>query len=219
MDVSVDTNILIHLYKASSKELLLSSFDNIYVHEYIIDVELKRNSRDTYLEVEEDIKSGRIIKVNNSELASKGIKALFEECYLYNKILFAEDRGEAYAVALASVIGIEAFVSDDTKYGGPHETLVMEYIEDVIPFTFYELLFLKYLKSEINCNEFKLQFDKISAQMTRPMDFKSRVKKVLNRYHKDRSSKRDYLWLKDYCEKHNIDIRFKIRDLLDFIKK
>ncbi len=219
MDVSVDTNILIHLYKASSKELLLSSFDKIYVHEYIVDTELKRNSKDIYREVLEDIKSGKIIIVRNSELASKGIKGLFEEYYIECFRLFAEDRGESYAIALASVIGIEAFVSDDTKDGGPHEALVKEYIEDVIPFTFYELLFLKYLKSEIDCNEFKSKFDKISIHMTRPMEFKSRVKKVLNRYHRDRSSDRDYYWLKDYCEKHDIDIRSKISKLLDFVRK
>lgn len=42
MDVSVDTNILIHLYNAYSKDLLLSSFDKVYAYEYIIDTELGR---------------------------------------------------------------------------------------------------------------------------------------------------------------------------------
>lgn len=202
MDVSVDTNILIHLYNAYSKDLLLYSFDRVYAYEYIIDTELRGNDSDVFAQVEEDIKGGRIIKITNGELVDKGIKELFDEHYRDFKILFADDRGEAYAVALASVIGIEAFVSDDTKDGGPHETLVKELIDDVVPFTFYELLFLKYLKSEINCEEFK-----------------SRINRVLRRYHKDRSSDRDYYWLQDFCEEHSVDLRSRLVELVTFVKK
>jgi len=147
-----------------------------------------------------------------------GIKALFDEQYRDFKILFAGDRGEAYAVALASVIGIEAFISDDTKDGGPHETLVKELIDDVVPFTFYELLFLKYLRSDINCEEFKEEFDKISATMSKPMEFKSRINRVLKRYHKERSSDRDYYWLQDFCEEHNVDLRSRLVELVTFVK-
>lgn len=218
MDVSVDTNILIHLYNAYSKELLLSSFDKVYAYEYIIDAELIGNSKEVYIQVEEDIKEGRIIKVTNANLVDKGIKELFDEHYRDFKILFAGDRGEAYAVALASVIGIEAFVSDDTKEGGPHETLVKELIEDVVPFAFYELLFLKYLNSEINCDEFKIEFDKISETMSKPMEFKSRINRILRRYHKDKSSDRDYYWLKNFCDEHNVDLRSRIVNLVEFVK-
>ena len=45
MDVSVDTNVLIHLYKAKSKKLLFSSFDKVYAYEYIIDTELSNNDK------------------------------------------------------------------------------------------------------------------------------------------------------------------------------
>lgn len=62
MDVSVDTNILIHLYQADSKVLLLSSFGSIYVYEYLIDEELYRNDKECYKQVQEDINGGRIIK-------------------------------------------------------------------------------------------------------------------------------------------------------------
>jgi len=178
MDVSVDTNILIHLYNAYSKDLLLSSFEKVYAYDYVIETELKGNDRKVYAEVEEDIKNGKILKVTNSNLIEMGIRELFEEHYREYGILFAGDRGEAYAVALASVIGIEAFVSDDTKHGGPHETLVKEFIDGVVPFTFYELLFLKYLKAEIDCEDFKAEFDKISGTMSRPMSFKSRIKRL-----------------------------------------
>ena len=48
MNVSVDTNVLIHLYKAQSKELLFSSFDKVYAYEYIIDTELSNNDKNGY---------------------------------------------------------------------------------------------------------------------------------------------------------------------------
>ena len=48
MDVSVDTNVLIHLYKAKSKKLLFSSFDKVYAYEYIIDTELSNNDKNGY---------------------------------------------------------------------------------------------------------------------------------------------------------------------------
>lgn len=218
MDVSVDTNILIHLYNAYSKELLLSSFDKVYAHEYIIDAELSGNDKNVHTQVEEDIKDGRIIKVTNGILVNKGIKELFDEHYRDFKILFAGDWGEAYGVALASVIGIGAFVSDDTKDGGPHETLVKELIDGVVPFTFYELLFLKYLKSEINCDEFKVEFDRISVTMSKPMEFKSRIKRVLRRYHKDRSSDRDFYWLQDFCDDYEVKLRSRLVELVTYIK-
>ena len=48
MNVSVDTNVLIHFYKAKSKELLFSSFDKVYAYEYIIDAELSNNDKNGY---------------------------------------------------------------------------------------------------------------------------------------------------------------------------
>lgn len=61
MDVSVDTNIIIHLYKACSKDLLLSSFEGIYIHEYLIIEKLYRNDKKIYTQVNEDINNGSII--------------------------------------------------------------------------------------------------------------------------------------------------------------
>ena len=73
-----------------------------------------------------------------------------------NKYLFYQ--GEIQAVALAKASGIAAFVSDDTKDFGPHQSLVNELIEGVIPFAFYELLFLKYLNYEITSRRVTYEF-------------------------------------------------------------
>lgn len=60
-----------------------------------------------------------------------------------NQYIF--DKGELQAVALAKAMGIAAFLSDDTKDFGTYQFLVKEIIESVIPFAFYELLFIKFL--------------------------------------------------------------------------
>ncbi len=217
MDASVDTNILIHLYNACSEELLFSSFAKVYAYEYIIDEELSANDKNVHAQVEEDIKNGKIIKVTNAFLINRGAKELFDENYNDFRILFAGDRGEAYAIALASVMGIESFVSDDTKDGGPYETLLKELIDNVIPFTYYELLFLKYLKGELDCLSFKSHFDRISSKMSHPMNFTPKIKKVLYRYHKDYSSDRDYEWLYNFCCEHSINLNLKIKELVKFL--
>ena len=41
MDVSLDTDITIHLYNAGKEELLYKYFDKCYMHEFIIERELK----------------------------------------------------------------------------------------------------------------------------------------------------------------------------------
>ena len=40
MKATLDTNVIIHLYDAGLEEVLHSSFDKIYVYEYIIETEL-----------------------------------------------------------------------------------------------------------------------------------------------------------------------------------
>lgn len=56
ISVSVDTNVFIHLYKSYSENLLFDIFNDIYVHEYIVENELKKNALDVYEKVKEEIK-------------------------------------------------------------------------------------------------------------------------------------------------------------------
>lgn len=39
MDVSLDTDITIHLYQADREELLFKYFDKLYMHEFILERE------------------------------------------------------------------------------------------------------------------------------------------------------------------------------------
>ncbi|NLK68018.1 MAG: hypothetical protein GX283_02505 [Clostridiaceae bacterium] len=123
MDASLDTDIIIHLYKSNKKELLFSSFDKLYIHEYLLRNEIQRKSNLVYEEVLFDVDNSRIEIIGNKELIKMGIKSLFENYKSEYYYLF--DMGELYAIALAKAMGIAAFTSDDTKDFGPHDTLVI----------------------------------------------------------------------------------------------
>lgn len=139
MNASLDTDIVIHLYKSGKKDLLFSHFDELFIYEYLFKTEMKTKALEVYKEFKEDIKNQRIKLITNADLIEMGIKGIFEEYKENNKYLF--DIGELHAIALAKAMGIVAFVSDDTKENGPHQTLVKELIQGVIPFAFYELFF------------------------------------------------------------------------------
>ena len=53
MNASLDTDVVIHLYQSRKKELL-SMFDSRYIHEYLVEEELKKVSRLTYDELKAD---------------------------------------------------------------------------------------------------------------------------------------------------------------------
>lgn len=213
--VSVDTNVFIHLYKSGYEGLLFDFFQEVCVHEYIIETELKRNDIDTYNKVKQEIQNERSLLYTNKDIVNKGLINIFSEHFEDYKILFAGDLGEAYAVALSSALGIPSFVSNDVKDGGPHETLVKEFIEDVIPFAFYELLFLQYLKGDIDTKKLKESFECISKTMKKPMNFKNRIKESIRRFVSD--SERDKKILKEYSTMYNFNVKQKIIELRDFI--
>ncbi len=146
-----------------------------------------------------------------------GIQTLFERYKREYEYLF--DRGELYALAMAKAMGIAAFVSDDTKEFGPHESLVKELIEDVMPFAFYELLFFKYLSSEIYLEEMHREFDLVTTQtMNRyPMNFRAKMMITVRRFSQRHGSERDCLWVKQYCLHHNIDYRVKMLELKKYL--
>lgn len=213
MDVSLDTDITIHLYNTGKEELLYKYFDNLYMHEFILEHEIKNKSDDVYKKIKEEAAKDRIIIVTKSDLIEIGMEKSFTNQLYDIKVLF--DYGEANAIALASTLGISALVTDDTKEFGPHDTLVKELIQDVIPFAFYELLFLDYIQSDDKFNEFLYDFNQINnvAYPERPIGFFSRIKRVVRRFGKH-GTIRDRRWMSNFCNHHNIDDYDKKMQLL-----
>ena len=218
MDASLDTDIVIHLYKSEKKELLYSSFDKVYIYDFLLEKEMKRKSTSVYEEFKKDVEAGIVKVITNKDLIDMGIKKLFEDYKENNKYLF--DQGELQAVALAKALGIAAFVSDDTKDFGPHQSLVKELIEGVIPFAFYELLFLKYLSSEITLQELDRSFEQVnqSSMSQFPMSFRRKLSEVLKRFSAKYITERDKKWILEYCDKREINLNDKMLKLRDYLK-
>ena len=85
------------------------------------------------------------------------------------------DLGEVYAIALAKTLGCISLVTDDIKEYGPHYTLMRIPDSDVIPFAFYEILFLDYLEEVIAEDELVERFNIICDLSELRMNLTSKI--------------------------------------------
>jgi len=216
MKASIDTDVVIHLYLCDKQDLFFKVFDQLYMHEYLYEKELKTKSQSVFDKFSIDVSEGKVIIINNKDLIEMGVKGLFEIYKRDYDSLF--DSGELHAVSLAKAMGLVAFVSDDTKEFGPHETLVKELIEDVIPFAFYELLFLGYLDGEISAEQMHREFDLVTSKSMseKPMNFRSRMLKTVRRF-SSKGTKRDYDWIQSYCKSGNINYSNKMMGFKQYL--
>lgn len=217
MKASLDTDIVIHLYSSEKKELFFKSFEELYMHEYLYEEELKRKSLTTFKAFSSDVEEGKISIIKNKDLIEMEIKGLFEGYKRDYQYLF--DSGELYSVCLAKSMGLFAFVSDDTKEFGPHETLVKELIKDVMPFSFYELLFLEFLAGDLTAVQMHKEFEIVTSRsMSKfPMKFKSRMFTTVRRFSSKNGTERDYEWIQDYCRKKSISYNVKMMELKAYL--
>ena len=198
MDASLDTDIVIHLYGSGKEGLFYDLFDQLYMHMYLYDRELRRKSPLVFQRVSEDVERDRIRIISNRDLSGMGLQSLFDEYRREYEYLF--DSGECYGVSMARTMGLAAFASDDTARHGPHEALVRELIEGVMPFSFYELLFLKYLSSCLSTEGMHQEFHSVTSQTMgrHPMQFRDRMKRTARRFSERHGTERDYDWVMAY---------------------
>jgi hypothetical protein len=213
MDASLDTDDVIHLYGSGKEDLVYDFFNQTYMHEYLFDKELNRKAPMVCTLLKADVANGRVRIISNNDLYGMGILGLYEGYIREYKHLF--DHGELCAIAMAKAIGIDALVSNDTKEFGPHESLVKELIEDVMPFAFYELLFLRYLSSLLTLEEMQHEFAEVVSKTMRrfPMNYKSKMLNTVRRFSRRHGRSRDYKWLMEYCDEHKVDLDYKMVEL------
>ena len=146
MRASLDANVLIHVYRAGLEDILFDFFaDGVFIYEQIRKIELEHHGQDILDKVDADIESGKIEVYTNETLKQQAVLRIFETNVNENKLLYGSgDLGEVYAISLAQTIGAYSLVTDDIKQGGPYMSLLqMEY--DIMPFTFADILILRYL--------------------------------------------------------------------------
>lgn len=144
MRASLDTNVIIHLYRAYMQSILFDVFKGgVIIYEQIRNIELEHHGKVVLETVDADIEAGKIEVYTNVKLKEQGVYKIFENNVKENRLLYGTgDLGEVYAISLAQTLGAYSLVTDDTKQGGPYMSLMqLEY--DVKPFTFADILILR----------------------------------------------------------------------------
>lgn len=214
MRASLDTNVIIHFYKAGLQNILFEFFDEgVFIYEQIRNVELENHGQDVITQVDSDIASGRIELYTNQKLRDLQVYKVFENNVTENRNLYGTgDLGEVYAISLAQTLGAYSLVTDDTKQGGPYMSL-LQFEDDIMPFTFADVLILRYLIEAVDENQTVKDFNLINNSSDLNWSLRSQVKKFIKRFIKDTYRSEDSEWIRKLSEAYNFSIKAKLTAL------
>ena len=117
-----------------------------------------------------------------------------------------------YAISLAQTLGAYSLVTDDTKQGGPYMSL-LQFEDDVMPFTFADVLILRYLIGLADAPETAKNFNLINTTSELNWSFRSQLAKFIRRFFKDPYREADTKWLRKLAKEHGIKIKSKLECL------
>lgn len=221
MEASLDTNVIIHLYKGNLQSILFNRFEKIKVYEFIRNHEMENHAEREILDVfDKDVEHGKVELITDAFLQSIGMYNVFLQHVKDYRILFdARDLGEVYAIALAKVLGCIILVTDDIKERGPHYTLMRMPESDVLPFAFYELLFLDFLEQLITEEDLIRYFNIINDISGLNMDCKKKLRTFLKRFWTDPYTDREKEWMAGFCATNGINARERMTQLATFLSR
>ena len=211
MRASLDTNVIIHLYKAGLQRVLFDVFDEgVFIYEQIRNIELENHGRNILEIVDEDIASGKIEIYTDQKLKELAVYKIFENNFKENRLLYGSgDLGEVYAISLAQTLGAYSLVTDDTKQGGPYMSL-LQFEDNVMPFTFADVLILRYLMGKTDALQTVTDFDAVNTESELGWSFRSQISKFIRRFLKEPYRKEDTIWIRELEKKHDIRIKDKL---------
>ena len=218
MRASLDTNVIIHLYRANLQKILFEFFnEGVFVYEQIRNIELNNHGKDVILAVDRDIAAGKIEVFSDSKLKELGIYTMFQSNVKENRLLYGTgDLGEVYAISLAQTIGAYSLVTDDTKQGGPYMSLLqLEY--DVTPYNFADILILRYLPGTVDENQTVAEFNAVNSASDLNWSLKSQLVKFINRFIKNPYKEEEKQWFKQWTAENGIDVAAKFKALRTYI--
>ena len=218
MRASLDTNAIIHFYKAGLQDILFQFFeDGVFIYEQIRDIELEHHGKDILNQFDADIEAGKIKKYTDIELKELHVFRIFENNVLDNKMLYgAGDLGEVYAIALAQTIGAYSLVTDDIKQGGPYMSL-MQFDDDIMPFNFADILILRYLIGDADALKTVKDVDLINKNSDLNWTFRSQVIKFIRRFWKSPYRLEDLKWMQELVIQNKIAVKTKFTELQKLI--
>lgn len=214
MRASLDTNVIIHFYKAGLQDILFDFFDEgVFIYEQIRNIELENHGQEILDKVDSDIASGKIELYTNQKLKELQVYKIFENNVLENRNLYGSgDLGEVYAISLAQTIGAYSLVTDDTKQGGPYMSL-LQFDDDIMPFTFADVLILRYLIGDVDENRTVKDFNQINDKSHLDWSFRSQVTKFIKRFLKEPYRNEDTKWIRALAAKYGFSIKEKLATL------
>ncbi len=211
---SLDTNVIIHFYKAGLQNILFEFFDEgVFIYEQIRNVELENHGQDVILKVDSDIDVGRIELYTDQKLKDLQVYKIFQYNVNENRNLYGTgDLGEVYAISLAQTLGAYSLVTDDTKQGGPYMSL-LQFEDNIMPFTFADVLILRYLIGDVDENQTVKDFNLINDSSELNWAFRSQVKKFVKRFIKDTYRNEDTEWIRNLSETYGFSLKAKLTAL------
>lgn len=215
MKASLDTNIIIHMYLAGIQEALFQRFsEELYIYEQIRKVELENHGQDIITEVDKDIRAGRICVITDESLKSMNALSLFQGYVKENRLLYGTgDLGEVYAISLAETLGICFLATDDIKQGGPYMSLLQFPDNEILPFTYTEILLLNYLEGLADAETTVQLFDAVNEKADLKWSFRSHIVKFVNRFWRDPYQEHEKVWMKEFCALHGVSAKEKLASL------
>lgn len=214
MRASLDTNVIIHFYKAGIQDILFKFFDEgVFIYEQIRNIELENHGLEVLVQVDADIAAGKIELYTDQKLKDLQVYKIFEHNVNENRNLYSTgDLGEVYAISLAQTLGAYSLVTDDTKQGGPYMSL-LQFEDDIMPFTFADILILRYLLGTVDENQIVKDFDCINISSDLKWSFKSQVIKFIKRFFKAPYRDEDTKWIKKLASDNKINVQMKLAAL------
>lgn len=221
MNASLDTNVIIHLYKVNLQNMLFDRFEKLFVYDFIRSHEMVNHAGTEIIELfDADVETGKIELISDSYFRKIGMYPVFQRHVNEHKILFENsDLGEVYAIAMAKTLGCICLVTDDIKERGPHYTLMRIPDSDVMPFAFFELLILDYLEEKISVDKLIENFNDICSKAEMDWNFETKLKGFMRRFWKDPYSESEKIWMDKFCKINQINPKTKFKLLIDFLKK
>lgn len=218
MRASLDTNVIIHLYRAELQTILFDFFDDgVFIYEQIRNVELENHGKDVLDKVDADIANGTIEIYTDQKLRDQAVYKIFNNNVKENRWLYGTgDLGEIYAISLAQTLGAYSLVTDDTKQGGPYMSL-LQFEDDIMPFTFADVLILRYLIGLSDAPGTLKDFDTINTISELNWSFRSQLAKFIRRFFKDPYREEDRKWIRKLAEDNGVKVKCKLEYLSKWV--
>lgn len=218
MRASLDTNVVIHFYRANLQDILFDFFDEgVFIYEQIRNIELEHHGQDILEKVDSDIAAGKIELYTDQRLRELAVFKIFENNVNENKNLYGSgDLGEVYAISLAQTLGAYSLVTDDIKQGGPYMSL-LQFEDEIMPFTFADVLIIRYLLGMVDEKQTVNDFEMINCASELNWALRSQVVKFVKRFFKEPYRVEDTIWIKRLTSENNINVKMKLTALSKLI--